>query len=381
MPSRYAVAGLTLFVGLLAALPARPAPAAAPRPVHKADAPNDEIKALIDQLGADDYAKREAAAKRLRAIGKPAIPALEAATKHDDAEVASRAQALVKRIAVRPLPAPDPRGAGGLLRRTQMRIHVGDGNARVIDVTENGRQIQIREGPDGISMVVQGLVDGEPGSEEYTANNAEQLKEDNPDAFTIYRRWTGAAGGDMIFGGAAGRLAAGRIVLQRAPDEIDLLRGRIDKQMRDNKLREADRDEVNKAVEKLAGARANLVGQMDKYSDACDELRKTLDQYKLDAGELLPPPARTRLGVSLLAEDGQLQVQQVGGNSRGQRLGLKPGDVIRKVDGKDVADVGELRKLVGAKDKGLTLDVTRDGDDLKLTEKEPAREPAAAGAK
>jgi S1-C subfamily serine protease len=74
--------------------------------------------------------------------------------------------------------------------------------------------------------------------------------------------------------------------------------------------------------------------------------------------------------VSIGSGDGRLTVQRVGENSRAARLGLESGDVIRKVDGKDVATVGELRTLVAAKEKGLVVEVTRDGEDLKLTEKE-----------
>jgi len=74
--------------------------------------------------------------------------------------------------------------------------------------------------------------------------------------------------------------------------------------------------------------------------------------------------------VSIATTDGRLFVQRVGDNSRAARIGLQSGDVIVKVDGKEVASVGELRKLVSAKEKGLVVDVTRAGDELKLTEKE-----------
>ena len=75
-------------------------------------------------------------------------------------------------------------------------------------------------------------------------------------------------------------------------------------------------------------------------------------------------------GVSIATTDGRLFVQKIADNSRAARLGLQPGDVIVKVDGKEVASVGELRKLVSAKEKGLVVDITRAGEELKLTEKE-----------
>jgi S1-C subfamily serine protease len=115
---------------------------------------------------------------------------------------------------------------------------------------------------------------------------------------------------------------------------------------------------------------------MDKYSDQCDEFRKTLEQYKLDPGELLPPPAKTRLGVSISTEPAGMFIQRVGEKSRAERIGLKPGDQIKKVDGKDVTNIADLRKAASAKEKGLIIEINREGTDLKLEEKEAKAEPA-----
>jgi hypothetical protein len=57
------------------------------------------LKKLIQQLGSEDYAEREAAMKRLQGIGKPALPALrEAAKNSGDAEIGRRAQRLVESL-------------------------------------------------------------------------------------------------------------------------------------------------------------------------------------------------------------------------------------------------------------------------------------------
>jgi hypothetical protein len=266
-------------------------------------------------------------------------------------------------------------GVNGLVQTTRMQIRAGEPGERIITVNEGGREVEIKDGPDGITMTVRGLVDGQPGSEEYVAGSAEQLREDNPEAYEIYERWAGAVGPDVIFNGGLGGgrvIINGGLLLPQVPDEIDQLRSRLDKQMRDVNLKEADRDEVNKALEKLAGARMDLVAGMDKYTAQCDEVRKTLEQYKLDPGDLLPPPAKTRLGVSISSDTGRLFVQKVGENSRAQRIGLQAGDVIRKVDGQDVENVGDLRRLVGAKESGLVVEITRAGDEVKLVEKAPA---------
>jgi regulator of sirC expression with transglutaminase-like and TPR domain len=59
--------------------------------------PADEgtIARLIAQLDADTFDVRERASRELERIGMPALPALEAATKHTSAEVRGRAKSLV----------------------------------------------------------------------------------------------------------------------------------------------------------------------------------------------------------------------------------------------------------------------------------------------
>jgi hypothetical protein len=65
-------------------------PETAPKPVD-ALPEEDEIRRLIEQLGADDYASRENATTRLTAIGRPRRELLLAAAQSDDAEVRLRA--------------------------------------------------------------------------------------------------------------------------------------------------------------------------------------------------------------------------------------------------------------------------------------------------
>jgi hypothetical protein len=362
------------------------APVARAADVAKPAASDDEVRQLINQLGSDSYAKREAASKRLKAIGKPALGALKAALDSGDAEVVSRARALVRRLEIRPVPGPDPAFNGANLRGLGLRpgrvsMSVVDG-ARVIEVNDAGRDIRITDGPDGIAMTVTGFIDGQQVTEEYGAPDAAQLQEEAPDAYALYEQWVDGGGRRFIVrGNGRIQVQGGGIVLNGGigggapvgiPDELDLLRSRLEKQMGENGLKPAQRDEVNKALDELVRARTDRLPNtgMDKYVEQCDEFRKVIDAHKLDAGDLLPPPAKTRLGVSLLPGGGLLEVKVVSEGSRAERLGLKAGDVIRKVDGKDVATVLELRKVVGAKEKGLVIEVTRDGEELKLTEKD-----------
>ena len=344
-----------------------------------------QVKALIDQLGDAKYERREDAAKQLKAIGKPALPALkEALAGSEDPEIVSRARALIRRIEIRPLPKGDPAGINGMIQATRMRVSAENGN-RVVEVTEDGREIKIVDGGDdgGITMTVTGLIDGKRGTEEYSAADAAQLKEENPEAYALYERWTGGPGRGVVLRGPiriGGGVRGGVIQLNgggfvqfgqgNAPDELEQLNASLRKQMEDGKLKPEQRKEVDDGFEKLVAVRRGPGGGgMERYLEQCDEFRKTLEQYKLDPGTLMPPPAKSRLGVSISNFDGTLRVASVMDKSRAQRIGLQPGDEIRKVDGKEVTDISELRKATAAKEKGLVVEITRDGGELKLEEK------------
>lgn len=340
---------------------------------------NDQVRKLVNQLGAGDYAKREEAAKKLKSIGKPALPALKKAIEDaTDAEIVSRAQALVKRIEIRPLPEGDPAlGNVGQLQATRIRMSANNGN-RILEVTEGGREIKITDGPDGITLDVTGLINGERGTEEYTAKDADELKEENPEAYALYDRWAGERGPGFLFGRGGGQFngqiqIGGGFIQQMPlpPDELDQLRTQLEKQMKTAKLKDDQRAEVIKGLNELVETKGNgLAAGMEKYTQQCDEFRKTLAQYKLDPGELLPPPAKTRLGVSISSATGHLVVQRIAEKSRAERIGLQEGDQIEKIDGKEITEIADLRKAVAAKEKGLIVEVNRDGKELKLEEKE-----------
>lgn len=87
-----AVGTCGIAVGIAAASsPPAPAPTApVPAPVG--------IPALVEQLGSERFAEREAAAAALEKLGLPAIDALRAATKSDVPEVRERAAALLTKM-------------------------------------------------------------------------------------------------------------------------------------------------------------------------------------------------------------------------------------------------------------------------------------------
>src|SRR5437660_1272196 len=88
-PSRRAA--LPLFCPALVAVALALLPA-------EAAAPPDGAPRLVEQLGSDEFAKREQATQALEAIGQAALPALRKAARSPDLEVRRRAEALLRKI-------------------------------------------------------------------------------------------------------------------------------------------------------------------------------------------------------------------------------------------------------------------------------------------
>ena len=386
------------------ALMAESAPAVPPTTVPSvAIAPSDaDIAALIDNLGDGDFATRDQASNKLREIGKPALAQIKAALKSEDPEVRIRAEELVKRIERRVPPGPDPAiaGVGG----QGLRVSVVNGN-KVIDVTDIGRVIHISNGPDGIDMTVTGVRNGEKATEEYKAANPEDLKRDNPEAYAIFEKWSGGQGPAWVMnGGGGGRLiirggvGGGGIVvnngnlnlngiIQRAnaADEVADLRKKITEQMKEAKLPDEKQVEVANQLDKLDTLkRGDPDATVDEeqqritnFMDQSDLLRKKLEELKLpDPGDALPPPAKARLGVSLVNPDDPLQgggeglrVAKVLPDSRAEKIGLKEDDTIKKVNGQAVHSVKELRQAAMNTKKPLAIEIDRAGEAVKLEEK------------
>lgn len=80
--------------------------AAPPQAGHASgkDANTERIDKLVRQLGHDEFAKRQAAAKELEAIGEPALAALRQAAKSSDSlETQRRAEQLIRNIEPKPV--------------------------------------------------------------------------------------------------------------------------------------------------------------------------------------------------------------------------------------------------------------------------------------
>lgn len=364
------------------------------------DSVNAKVDALIRQLGAEKLADREAAVTALREIGEAAVPALTKALECGDAEIASRADVLIRHFRRPPqaarLPAGvrlfnDPGAAAGV------RVHMAVNNdKRRVEVNEPGRTIRIDEGPDGIQMAVTGQLDGREVTRHFAARTPDELRKQNPEAFSLYDRFAGRAAGGLL---PQGRLivpppgvgGAGRALVRIVPgpddgpvefdDELGALDELIEQQMRDAQIPEARRREVQGVLQRLRDARARrdplaadparVHEQMDAFNREADALRDRMRDLELpDPGDALPPPPDARLGIEVLEDpDEGVTVLHVIPGARAARLGLEPLDVITRVNGQPVGDARELRRAVTEAKPPLVLEGTRDGEPLKLEEK------------
>lgn len=397
MPNTFCLASFVIVCFLAFARGADPDPATPPPPQA------GDAAALIKQLGDADFKAREAASERLKSMGAAALPGLkEAITSSDDPEICSRADSLVRQIERPRVPAdwlgPDGfggRGFGG----TQITTSVIRGN-RVVRVEDGTgrRKIVIREGPQGIEMTVTGAKNGQDVTAQFRAASAAELAEQDPEAYRVYQRWArnGPApfmrGRRLIAPPAAIRrefrvaAAPPELIFRPPADDIEALEARILRQLREANVADEQQRAVRDLLKQLrriqaegpAAAQPQWNQQIQRYNGLSDALREKLAELKLpDPGESLPPPAKARLGISVGAgplivpggvEEG-LTVSRVVPDSRGERIGIKDGDVIRTVNGKAVPDTQALRRAVTEATDPLVIEVVRGGKPHTLREK------------
>ncbi len=240
--------------------------------------------------------------------------------------------------------------------------------------------------------------DGKQVTEEYKAASPEELKKENPEAYAIYQRWGGGAGPGWVIGGQGqlivrgggqvivnnGNLNLNGLIQRANEDEVANLRKKLTDEMAQANLPDAKQQQVLDQLDQLDNlkrvdpdATAEEEQQrITKFMDQSDSLRKKIDELKLsDPGDALPPPAKARLGVSLVAPDdfngdaAGLKVAKVLPDSRAAKLGLQEDDVIEKVNGQPIRSVKDLRQAAMNAKKALTLDIERAGEKIKLEEK------------
>jgi hypothetical protein len=347
--------------------------------------PSDaSITALIQQLSDDDFSVRDAATAKLAADGMAAKPALEVAARDADPERSLRAKELLRRLEAGQADAapaeaiPFPDAAQPAPGQPALRISSrANGNMRVTDATIAGLTTHIEQGPDGIVMTVKGTLAGRPYTAHYKAADGDALLAQSPRAYALWQR-LGAGTGRIALGGNINPIFinGGNLVVAQQQDDIPALRDRLMSKMQHTNLSEQQKAHLLEELQRIAlmqQAATSVTKQhglpMQKtYLDACDDFRKQLAALGLpDPGADLPPPASSRLGVSINGAGNSILITMVDPGSRGEKIGLREGDVIQSVNGKPMGDVHELRTAVMA-NPHLTLSVLRDGKEITLTE-------------
>lgn len=277
-----------------------------------------EIDTLIHQLGDENYTARRSAIRRLREIGKPAVPALQEALKSDDPEIHFRADELIEEFQRPPIPVDTPQppvaGNGGFYQITY-REQEHDG-IRIVDATEGGRSIHIERYPTGVIMTISGQIAGRPATRTYRFHELADLRRANPQAYVVYMAYiqndnklqTGMqvhvqAGGGFIrivpgMGQGGMPIVPLPPMIMRVParnDQLDRLEQRLLDQMRQQQIPPAQQDKVTGLLRQMKAARPAVIEplrineQFKEFNRLSDELRNLLQELKLpDPGPALP---------------------------------------------------------------------------------------------
>jgi hypothetical protein len=245
------------------------------------------VSGLIEKLGDADPAVRETATRKLRDLGKAALPALRQARESDDPEVQSRVRSLIRKAERRLPPAAPARD--GIAHRQNVRVSMVNGQ-RTVDVDDNGYKISIRQGVEGIVMEVTGVEDGKPVTETYKAKDADELKKENPEAFALYDKYNNGGPGvgfRIQMGGGnvqiQGNVAGGRIdpaaEQKMAEMQLKVMEKMLEQLQNHPNLPPEHRARIAEQVERLQRQQADV--QQKLLQDVEDRRKKALDDMKV----------------------------------------------------------------------------------------------------
>jgi hypothetical protein len=252
-----------------------------------------------------------------------------------------------------------------------------DGQGTLIELSDEGRQIRILKDEGKITLTVSAAEAGKLTSETYTAKDPAELKEISPQAHAVFEKWGGGPGpGWQIQGGF--QIPGNPIVMP-----LQALANLIENAMDDADTPAPRRQEV---FDMLAELRATSEPRqfeteqqkdqrLQEYFALSDKLRVKLADLDLpDPGEALPPPHHGRLGIQLDAGGEALVVDKVVTGSRGEKIGLQTGDVITRINDREVRSLQQLRQALLDFRPPITVETIRGGRTLRLKEKVAAAE-------
>lgn len=282
-----------------------------------AAAPSDDVAARVGQLGAEQYARREAASRGLVAAGQAAIEPLERAIRGGDLEVSSRGIEVLRQMLDLGDEA-DAAAANAALERIAVdeADAVGRLAAAAVEFHRLGRSTAARERLESLGAVFRERPPVEGRGVEVE----------------IHAAWRGGPD-DLRMVGQLQGLAA--VSIHGVPVDADTLA-------------------------MLAGLRG--LQRLDLFGTGAgpDEARRLAARL---------PDARIdvrrggRLGVSSAAAGGPCEIRTVEPGSAADQAGLRSGDVVLSIDGIDVATFDDLTTGLGTCDPGdvVRLVVARRG--------------------
>ena len=276
----------------------------------------DQIADWIEQLGAPQFARREAAAKNLLGAGRPALKPLAVAVKAGDLEVASRGVEILREmLAVESLAEQAEAALEACAEESQTAARLA---AAALEFHQFGQAAAARARLESLGAVFR----------------ERPLAELVGDEVEIGRSWKGS-GDDLRELARLPRLRAVALHGVRLDERGVAILGR---------LRRVERFE--------------LFG-----TGLSDEAVAAL-AVKLPAAEI-DVRRGGKLGVGALAFGGPCEIQTVEPGSAADQAGVRPGDVVVAIDGVAVADFEALTARVSGRIPGDTIRVTvarRGGD-------------------
>lgn len=356
-------------------------PASEPKaPQPSATTPADGgIAALIRDLGASSYKTRLEAERKLRELGKDALPALREAAGRDDPEVQWRARRLIGQIG---------RGErGGLQARPD-----ADRPTRALDPApqDRGRQEPDRGQPDEMQRRFDqmfGQLEREFG---FDIPRGRFFQDD------FFRDLQSQM--DALRDGFPAMPGQGRaMALQIGPDGVRAeVKIKNDKGEEENKVYEAP--DLETFQQKYPGVLENqgLGGGIRLFGGGLPQMRGLQPLPRTPAPRRLPvdseplepmdatavPPAGKRLGVVVRQEipadvrdyleiaDGQgLMVEDVQAGTLAEAMGLQRNDVVLEIGGKAIGSTADVQEALGGIAAGgkVEVKVLRRGKDLVLS--------------
>lgn len=105
-----------------------------------------------------------------------------------------------------------------------------------------------------------------------------------------------------------------------------------------------------------AASRGSTTDEVDGYAIPITVALDVVEQVLTgEETETVSIGADGALGIIVSSADGQAVVEEVSPNSSAETLGLRPGDVVLRVDGVDVSTAAELADLINAQNAGDTV--------------------------